>query len=76
MNPLAIPKMMIPNQSLKKAMKTYETLGARTMMAKKVEKPPWNTEEPIFPKALLALITLGESFWSSGYPSAVCLADK
>ena len=47
MKPLDMPKRMIENQSLKKMMKTYDFEGAVSMMARKVEKPPWKTLEPI-----------------------------
>ena len=46
-NPFAIPKMMIPTHKRKKTTKTYDLEKARTEMAKKVETPPWKTEDPI-----------------------------
>lgn len=47
MKPLVMPKRMMLNQSLKKIMNTYDLEGAVRMIAKNVEKPPWNTLEPI-----------------------------
>ena len=64
MKPLAIPKMMMPNQSLKKTRKMYVFAGARVTMAKNVEKPPWKTLEPILLRACCALYTLFYSFVS------------
>ena len=52
MKPLATPKIMIPNHILKKDMKMYDLLGARITIARKVEKAPWNTDEPIDPSAI------------------------
>jgi len=46
---------MIPNHILKKDLKIYELLGERTIMARRVEKAPWKTLEPIFLRAPLAL---------------------
>ena len=46
---------MIPNHILKNDMKMYDLLGASTTIARKVEKAPWNTLDPIDPSALLAL---------------------
>lgn len=45
--PLDIPKTMMPTHSLKKTTKTYEEDGASAEIASSVEKPPWNTDEPI-----------------------------
>ena len=62
--PLAIPKMMIPNHNLKKTMKIYVFAGAKQIMAKNVENPPWNTLDPILLKAYCALYTLLDSLVS------------
>ena len=51
MKPFAIPKMIMPNHSLKKTRKIYVFAGARVTMAKNVEKPPWNTLDPILLRA-------------------------
>ena len=58
MKPLHMPKRMIENQSLKKMMKTYDLEGAVSMIARNVEKPPWNTLEPIWRRAVFALCCL------------------
>lgn len=55
MNPLATPKMMMPNHILKNDMKMYDLLGESTIMARNVEKAPWKTLEPMEPRAPLAL---------------------
>jgi hypothetical protein len=47
MNPLAIPKVMIPNQARKKTTKMYDLEPLSMQMAKKVEKPPWKILDPI-----------------------------
>ena len=39
-NPLAIPKTMIPTQSLKNTTKIYESEGLRVHIANNVENPP------------------------------------
>lgn len=57
-NPLHIPKMMMPTHSLKKTTKTYELDGPRARMARRVEKPPWKTDEPIYEMAIFALKSL------------------
>ena len=59
--PLAIPKMMIPNHSLKKTRKIYVFAGASVTMARNVEKPPWKTLDPILLRACYALYTLFDS---------------
>jgi hypothetical protein len=45
--PLLIPKIIMPNQALKKTINTYDLEGLSVMMARKVEKPPWKILEPI-----------------------------
>jgi hypothetical protein len=56
--PLLTPNIIIPNHILKKTSKIYDLDPERTMIAKNVEKAPWNTLGPIYPRAPLALSTL------------------
>ena len=46
-NPFAIANMIMPYHILKKTSKMYDFDCDSTVIAKKVEKPPWNTLEPI-----------------------------
>ena len=55
MKPFVIPNSMIMNHSLKKMIKTYDLDGAVRIIAKNVEKPPWNTLEPIYCRAAFVL---------------------
>lgn len=57
MKPLQTPKMMIPNHILKNDLKMYDLEGDSIMIARNVEKAPWNTLEPMEPRAVLALKT-------------------
>jgi len=57
-NPWATPKTIMPNHILKNDSKIYDLLGPRTIIAKKVEKAPWKTDDPIEASAPLALNTL------------------
>jgi len=61
MKPFDMPKMMIPNQALKNTMKMYVLEGARVMIARNVEKPPWKILDPICDRAFLTLYILFSS---------------
>ena len=50
-----MPKIIMVNQVLKKMTKDHRRAKAITEIASKVEKPPWNTLDPIW---LMALDTL------------------
>jgi hypothetical protein len=51
MKPFAMPNIMMPNHSLKITRKIYVFAGARARIDKNVDKPPWNTLEPILLRA-------------------------
>ena len=42
-----MPKTMIPHHILKNTTNMYDFDGPKAEIAKKVEKPPWKTLEPI-----------------------------
>ena len=47
MKPLAIPKTTIPKKVLNMTTKMYDLAMLSVMTARKVEKPPWITLDPI-----------------------------
>ena len=55
MKPLAIPKTTIPKKVLNMTTKMYDLAMLSVMTARKVEKPPWRTLDPIWLTATLAL---------------------
>lgn len=53
--PFDSPKRMMPNHRRKKTTNMYVLEGESVTMARNVEKPPWNTLDPILLSACYAL---------------------